>query len=293
MYFDIGMPLTLFAITLLSLFLNQKTESRLKMTFEERQFATRDVVLLVVFMAIMVSSIALSIQYSFINPIMILFLFSYSALLFVFTYIFSNKRWYLAILPSVIFILLYLFLKDTVLWSYYLVNIYAAIFAVLVVLYMGTLFTWKTTWIFTILIVTADIILVFVTKSMVEYAEVGIGLRLPVVIALPIIPLIVTEQGTLWTILGLGDFFFAGLLSIQIFKRNGKKTAILSAMAIAVAFFIYEIYSLNYQPQPFPATLIIILGWLPIALWKNRHDIRRIHIGKNEVESRSLTEQGA
>jgi hypothetical protein len=280
MYFDVGMPLTLFAITLVSLFLNQKTENRLKMTFEERQFATRDVALLVVFMAIMVSSIALSIQYNFINPIMILFLFSYSALLFIFTYIFSNKRWYLAILPSAVFILLYLFLKDTVLWSYYLVNIYAAIFAVLVVLYMGTLFTWKTTWIFTILITTADIILVFVTKSMVEYAEVAIGLRMPVAIALPIIPLIVTEQGIWWTILGLGDFFFAGLLSIQIFKRDGKKTAILSATAISVALFIYEIYSLNYQPQPFPATLIIILGWLPLALWKSRHDIRRMLIRK-------------
>jgi len=280
MYFDVAMPLTVFAITVVSLFLNQKTERRLKMTFEERQFATRDVALLVIFMTIMVSFIALSIQYSFINPIMILFLFSYSALLFMFTYIFSNKRWYLAILPSIVFILLYLFLKDTVLWSYYLVNIYAAIFAVLVVLYMGTLFTWKTTWIFTLLITIADIILVFVTKSMVEYAEVGIGLRLPVAIALPIIPLIVTEQGMSWTMLGLGDFFFAGLLAIQIFKRDGKKTAILSAMAIAVAFFIFEIYSLNYQPQPFPATLIIILGWLPIALWKSRHDIRRMQIGK-------------
>ncbi len=282
MYFDIGMPLALFTITLVSLFLNQKTENRLKMTFEERQFATRDVALLVILMAIMVSFIALSIQYSFINPIMILLLFSYSALLFVFTYIFSNKRWYLAMLPSVVFILLYLFLKDTVLWSYYLVNIYAAIFAVLVILYMGTLFTWKTTWIFTILITTADIILVFVTKSMVEYAEVGIGLRMPIAIALPIIPLIVTEQGIWWTILGLGDFFFAGLLSIQIFKRDGKKTAILSATAIAVAFFIYEIYSLNYQPQPFPATLIIISGWLPLALWKSRHDIGRMRIIKQK-----------
>ena len=276
MYFDIVMPLTLFTITLVSLFLNQKTENRLKVTFEEKQFTTRYAVLLVIFMAGMVSFIALSMQYGFVNPIMILFLFSYSALLFIFTYIFSNKRWYLAILPSVVFISLYLFLKDTVLWSYYLVNIYAAIFAVLVILYMGTLFTWKTTWIFTILITIADIILVFVTKSMVEYAEVGIGLKLPVAIALPIIPLIVTEQGMWWTMLGLGDFFFAGLLSIQIFKRDGKKTAILSAMAIAVAFFIFEIYSLNYQSQPFPATLIIILGWLPLAFWKSRHDIRRM-----------------
>ncbi len=280
MYFDIVMPLTLFTITLVSLFLNQKTESRLKVTFEEKQFTTRYAVLLVIFMAGMVSFIALSMQYGFVNPIMILFLFSYSALLFIFTYIFSNKRWYLAILPSVVFISLYLFLKDTVLWSYYLVNIYAAVFAVLVILYMGTLFTWKTTWLFAILVTIADIILVFVTKSMVEYAEVGIGLRLPVAIVLPIIPLIVTEQGMWWTILGLGDFFFAGLLSIQIFKRDGKKTAILSAMAIAVAFFIFEIYSLNYQSQPFPATLIIILGWLPLALWKSRHDIRRMQIGK-------------
>jgi len=268
MYFDVAMPLTVFAITVVSLFLNQKTERRLKMTFEERQFATRDVALLVIFMTIMVSFIALSIQYSFINPIMILFLFSYSALLFMFTYIFSNKRWYLAILPSIVFILLYLFLKDTVLWSYYLVNIYAAIFAVLVVLYMGTLFTWKTTWIFTILFTIADIILVLVTKSMVEYAEVGIGLRLPVAIMLPIIPIIVTEQGMWWTILGLGDFFFTGLIAIQTMKKFGKGFAVSSVIAMSISFFIFQAVVRIYGITAFPGTVMIICGWLPLALWK-------------------------
>jgi len=269
MYFDVAMPLTVFTITVVSLFLNQKTERRLKMTFEERRFATRDVVLLVIFMAIMVSFMALSIQYSFINPIMILFLFSYSALLFIFTYIFSNKRWYLVILPSVVFILLYLFLRDTVLWSYYLVNIYAAIFAVLVVLYMGTLFTWKTTWIFTILFTIADIISVLVTKSMVEYAEVGIGLKLPVAIMLPVIPLFVTEQGMEVTMLGLGDFFFAGLIAVQTMKKFGKGFAVSFVIAMSISFFIFQVVVRTYGITAFPGTVIIICGWLPLVLFKS------------------------
>jgi hypothetical protein len=283
MYFDIAMPFALLGITLVSLFLSQKVESRLRVTFEEKQFAARDAVLLVISMGAMVSLVALSTRLGLIDPIMILFLFSYSALLFMFTYLFSHKKWYLAVVPPTVFILLYFLLKDTLLWSLYLSNIYGVVFAILITLYMTSLFTWKSTWIFTILIVIADIVLVFVTTAMVEAARVGIGLRLPIAIILPIVPLNTTAQGDLMAmVLGLGDFFFAGLLSTQMFKKYGKKSAILSVLSIAVAFFIFEIFWLNSGPQAFPATLIIILGWLPIALWKSRRDIRNIQLRKKE-----------
>jgi len=149
------------------------------------------------------------------------------------------------------------------------VNIYAAIFAVLVVLYMGTLFTWKTTWIFTILFTIADIILVLVTKSMVEYAEVGIGLKLPVAIMLPVIPLFVTEQGMEVTMLGLGDFFFAGLIAVQTMKKFGKGFAVSFVIAMSISFFIFQVVVRTYGITAFPGTVIIICGWLPLVLFKS------------------------
>lgn len=263
MYFDVAMPSALFAVTLASLLLSEKVESKLKTIFEERQFTGKDAVVLVVLMGIAVTLIGLGARYGFVNMLMALFLFSYSMLLFLFTYVSLNKQRFLAVVPPAVFVLLYSLLRGTIIWSLYLVNVYAIIFAVLVTLYLGSLFTWKATWIFAVLITLLDVIQVFVTGAMVEAAEAGVTLQLPVVVATPVFP---SAIGLLR--LGLGDFFLAGLLSIQTLKKYGRKPAILSAAAIAVVFFIFEIYLLNYFQGYFPATLIVILGWLPIALWK-------------------------
>jgi hypothetical protein len=266
MYLDISMPLTLFSVTLMSLLLSEKVESRLRTLFEEKQFTNKDVVLLVILMGIAVTLIGLGARYGFVNLLMGLFLFSYSSLLFLFTYVFLSRHLFLAVLPPAVFVLLYFFLKNTFIWSLYLVNIYAVIFAVLVTLYLGSLFTWKATLIFAVLITILDVVQVFVTGAMVEAAETGVMLQLPVVVATPIFPSTAGVVGLLR--LGLGDFFLAGLLSIQTLKKYGRKYAILSAATIAVVFFIFEIYLLNCFQGYFPATLIVILGWFPIALWK-------------------------
>ena len=42
--------------------------------------------------------------------------------------------------------------------------------------------------------------------------------------------------------LGLGDFFFAGVLAVQTFNKFGKKTAFIAAVAMAVAFGIWEAF---------------------------------------------------
>jgi uncharacterized membrane protein (UPF0136 family) len=110
--------------------------------------------------------------------------------------------------------------------------------------------------------------MVFVTKFMVEAAEAGLGLKLPIAVILPTFPSLVSTM-----ILGLGDFFLAGLLVIQLCKKYGRKSAIISVITIAIAFFVFEVYSLNYYPQPFPATLIVIAGWLPVALLKSKKEI--------------------
>ena len=63
-------------------------------TVEEKEFKTRDIILLVVFMAIVISVIAYT---SIINPggifpniLLVVFLSSYTMLLFTFSYVFSN-----------------------------------------------------------------------------------------------------------------------------------------------------------------------------------------------------------
>jgi hypothetical protein len=274
MAFDITMPITLFCVTLASLILNRKTEGKLKTTLEEKEFKTKDAVLLVGVMVVMISAIAFLRET--VAPLMILFMFSYSMLLFIFTYLFTNKRWYLAILPPAAFILPYMLFRETAIWSTYLVNVYALIFAVLITLYIANIFSWKSTLVFTILITIVDIIMVLITGWMVEAAHATSGLSLPVMVTLPVVPIIVNEEGRLWMMaLGLGDFFFAGLLAIQSFKKYGRKFSILSAMAMTASFFIFEFWLMTYFGKPFPGTLMIICGWLPPAAYKIIEDRKR------------------
>ena len=268
MYFDITMPLTLFVVTLVSLFVNQKTEGKLKENLQERPMGVRDAALLVGLMSVMIYLIVFVREITYI--LMVLYLFAYSMLLFTFTYLFSKSRWYLGILPPAVFILLYVFLgvlRDDPLWTYYLANIFGLVFAVLITLYLVGLFTWKTTAIFGVLITVMDIILVLVTRTMVEAAKVAVGLKLPVMVSLPLIPP-ASELGVSMMSLGLGDFFFAGLLGIQTFKKYGKRFAIVCAAAMTVSFFIFETVLLNYWRIPFAGTLMIICGWAPLVIWK-------------------------
>jgi tellurite resistance protein TehA-like permease len=95
---DIAMPLALLAVATAALFLNRRTEGKLKTTFEERELRTQDIVLLVVMIVVAVSVIGyvsiLDPGQIFQNVILLVFLFSYSMLLFVFSYLFSgmNRR---------------------------------------------------------------------------------------------------------------------------------------------------------------------------------------------------------
>ena len=327
MYFDVAMPLTLFAVTLVATFLNDKVERKLKMTFEEKEFGAKDAVMLVAAISLAISLMVFIPQMA----VMVIFLFAYAALLFLFTYIFSDfkkikaqlfcaafltvsfiaatislfsldvleglsaygaaaffslfgfsfiaityeeietrggRRWYLAILPSALFIILYVFYNKSSIWFPYLLNMYGIIFAILVILYLGALFTWKTTLIFAGLLTVADIVLVLVTGTMVSAATHVTALRLPVLVTLPTIPEITTRWGTLYISLGLGDFFFAGLIAVQTYKKHGRQLAVLSAAAIAASFFIFEALILTFNLRAFPGTLMIICGWLPLLLLK-------------------------
>jgi hypothetical protein len=226
-------------------------------------------------MAIMITLIVVVRQLSLI--LMVLFLFSYSLLLFTFGYLVSRNRWYIGIIPPAVFILLYVLLRDTYVWTYYLSNIYGLVFAILITLYLASLFNWKTTAVFGALITGMDIVLVLVTKTMVQAASAAVSLSLPVLVSLPLVPLIRTGTGLLILSLGLGDFFFAGLLAIQTYKKYGKRLAVASVGGMTLSFSIFEAIILTLGIGAFPGTVMIICGWVPFVLFQTLRNRRKIN----------------
>jgi hypothetical protein len=374
---DIAMPLALLAVSTAALFLNKRTEGKLKTTFEERELRTRDVVMLVVMIVVAVSIIGyvsiLDPGQIFQNIILLVFLFSYSMLLFIFSYLFSGmkqkraqlfslgsavigllagtvsllepfadgfavyrtlafygfaafaivsiildtkkeeakERWYVAAQPPALFMLLFVFFNvayDGVpVWAPALLDVFALTFAVLIILYLGSLFTWKTALVFAVLLTVVDIILVLGTGTMVTAAQQFTGLGLPVLVHLPNIPLVFSVEGTvLFRGLGLGDFFFAGILALQTVKKFGKQTGYAAVIGMTVSFAIFEAFLpevvglleplLHREIGGFPGTLMIILGWLPIVAWKllsERKQKQQDRETDQKIGSDVLPEQGA
>jgi hypothetical protein len=176
----------------------------------------------------------------------------------------GKQKWYVAALSPALFLLLFFFFRETPIWFPYLLDVYGLIFAFLIVIYLSTLFKWKTVFYFAGFLTGMDIILVWVTGTMVQAANAVSSLGLPVMVAFPTIPFIKVEGDILFLRLGLGDFFFAGILATQTLKKFGKKTGILSVLTMSISFGIFELLLLNPSPfQALPATLPIILGWLP------------------------------
>jgi hypothetical protein len=186
----------------------------------------------------------------------------------------AKQKWYLAALPPALFILLFTFFSSTFLWFPYLLDVYGIIFAMLIVIYLNSLFNWKTVFIFAAFLTTMDIVLVWLTQTMVQAAEHISGLGLPVLVAFPTIPLITSSAGILLLRLGLGDFFFSGILASQTLKKYGKKTAVIALLTICISFGLFELILLNKElaaalPVPaLPATLPILVGWLPTVAVK-------------------------
>jgi hypothetical protein len=354
---DIAMPIALLIVVTVAVLLNKHVEGKLKATVEDKEFKTRDVILLIVTMSIVISIIAYS---SFLNPgqlfqnvLLAFFLISYATLLFTFSFIFSNikktraqllsvgfgaasliagtasllqpltdeftvfragaffglavfcfaaliveqlkpksgEKWYIAVQPSALFLLLFVFFNvayngDAMVWYPILMDVFGLTFAVLIILYLGSMFTWKTVGLFAILLTVMDIILVIGTGTMVAAAKQFTGLGLPVLVYLPNIPLIplpassaaISFFGFAPRGLGLGDFFFAGILAVQTFKKLGKKTAFLSIGAMTLAFAVWEAFLpeilrglepiVGREIGGFPGTLMIISGWAPIVAWQ-------------------------
>ena len=355
---DVAMPIALFTVVVVALLLNKRVQGKLMATVEEKEFRPKDVILLVVFMAIVISAIAYT---SIVSPgdvfptiLLVIFLSSYTMLLFTFSYVFSNlakiraqllslgfgiagliaggasfldplqdsitifraaaffgfavfcfatiiveqkktiskSRWYVAIQPPAIFVMLFLFFSGIFniysgslqVWAPFLMDVFGFTFAILIILYLSSLFSWKTVGIFAALLTIMDIILVIATPVMIGAAHTFTGLGLPVLVYLPNIPPVTTSAGLLFRGLGLGDFFFAGVLAVQTFNKFGKKTAFTAAATMALAFGIWEFFlgDIINALKPivgrdiggFPGTVMIICGWAPVIAWKLLSDRR-------------------
>jgi hypothetical protein len=123
------------------------------------------------------------------------------------------------------------------------------------------------------------------------------SLGLPVLVWLPNIPLITQSGGIVLRGLGLGDFFFAGVLTVQTYNKFGKKTAFIAAVGMAVAFGIWEAFLediinglkpiVGRDIGGFPGTVMIISGWVPIIAWKllsERNKLAKMPVAKEPVE---------
>ena len=248
MILDVLLPSILFLIAVAIVFLYALYEKKVGSLFGGREIRVSHVVLLVIAMGVMVTIMVFIPK----ETIRILFLFAYSAIFFLFTYLIVPKL-YLAVPTPVLFVALYF----SPYWNIYSFNIFAIIFAICISIYMGSLFTWKTTAAFVALLTIMDVIQVLITGLMVASGERAISLGLPVAIILPTFP-----STKWWTILGLGDVFLVGLLSIQTTQKYGRKFAFASILSVTIVFLLLQTILLNYGIKSFPATVLVISGWL-------------------------------
>ena len=160
-------------------------------------------------------------------------------------------------------------------------DLFAFTFALLIILYLSSLFNWKTVGVFAVLLTIMDIILVIGTGTMVQAATQFTGLGLPVLVYLPNVPLIEAAPGNINFFgyaprgLGLGDFFFAGVLAVQTFKKFGNKAGFFAVCSMVVAFGLWEAFLgdilswlgpiMGRDIGGFPGTLMIICGWAPVV----------------------------
>jgi len=247
MILDVLLPSVLFLVAGAILFLDAKFGKKVSSLFGGQELRFSHVVLLVAAIGIIVSVLV------FIPEVtmMVFFLFAHSTILFLFTYLIVPK-WYLAVPIPVLFVALYF----SPYWNIFLFDFFAIIFGVSISVYMGSLFTWKTTVGFASLLTIVDVIQVLVTRFTVVSAEKALELELPVGVILPTFP----YEG--WTFLGLGDVLLLGLLSIQTTRKHGRKFGLASIVSMTVAFLLLQTILLNTGVTSFPATVLVISGWL-------------------------------
>jgi len=247
MIVDVFLPSVLFLIGVIVVFLYSRLDKKVDHLFGGKELQLKHIILLVAAMGAMVTVLVFIPEQS----LLVLFSFAYIVTLALFTYLFVPK-WYLAVVPPVLYILSFIYF-----WNIYLFNLFAIMLGISISVYMGKLFTWKTTAAFATLLTIMDIIQVLITKDMIKSFNRALELELPAFIELPMFPSV-----DWFSRLGLGDVFFFGLLSIQTTRKYGRKFGLVSILIMTVVFFLFQTVLLNSDIQDFPATVFVVSGWI-------------------------------
>lgn len=250
MIVDVFLPSVLFLVGVTVVFLYARLEKKVDSLLGGQELHLKHAVVLVLAIGAMVTVILFIPERALLG----LFLFAYTAILLLFTFLFVPK-WYLALVPPVLFLLSFFYC-----WNIFSFNFFAIIFGISVAVYMGSLFTWKTTVAFAALVTIMDIIQVLITGHMEEAFETAQTLELPAFIELPMFPTVGLTR------LGLGDLFLFGLLSIQTTRKYGRKFGLRSIILMAIVYLLLQTVLLNYYPltNGFPATVLVVSGWLTV-----------------------------
>jgi hypothetical protein len=248
MIVDVLLPSVLFLVGVTAVFLYSRLDKKVDRVFGGQELQPKHVVVLVAAIGAMVSVIMVIPDHALLG----LFLFAYTAVLLLFTFLFVPK-WYFALILPALFLLSFFCW-----WNIYSFNFFALLFAVSVAVYMGQLFTWKTTVAFACLVTIMDVIQVLVTGHMGEAFETALTLGLPAFVKIPMFP----AAGL--TYLGLGDLFLFGLLSIQVARKYGRNFGLKSTVVMGAVYLLLHTVLLNYYPLTggFPATVLVVSGWL-------------------------------
>ncbi|MGD2066632.1 MAG: hypothetical protein PVI43_05630 [Candidatus Bathyarchaeota archaeon] len=248
MIVDVLLPSALFLVGVIVVFLYSRVDKKVDTLVGGQELHLKHVIPLVLGIGVMVTVVLFIPEHALLG----LFMFAYVAILFLFSFLLAPK-WYLAVAPPVLFLLSFFYF-----WNDYTFNLFAILFGISVAVYMGSLFTWKTTVAFASLVTIMDIIQVLITGHMGEAFDTAKALGLPAFIKLPMFP----TPGL--TYLGLGDLFLFGLLCIQSTRKYGRNFGFKSTLLMAVVYLLLQTVLLNYYPleNGFPATVLVISGWL-------------------------------
>lgn len=245
MRFDVLLPLTLFSITVVSLYLFTSYGKRVETMFSGQKIRVRDAALIVVFVGLMITVVV------FMPGLVLqlMFLFSSSSLLFLLVY-FLYPKWPVALILPIVFLALYVFS-----WNLILMDLFALLLVLSAILYTSGVFSWKSTLVFASLLTFMDVLHVFGTKYMEAVAQKATGLLLPLLIIVPTFPV------TGYVALGLGDLLLSGLFVTQTARQWGRRYGLMCCAAIALGMLFGEIILFNTIFDFLPATLFVMLGW--------------------------------
>ncbi len=245
MEFDLVLPTVLFLSLLTAIYLYPRVSQNVKRFAQLERLSAKQVVGIALAVALAVAVLALIPTY--LLPYVVIGSFCLS--LGVLTYMAYPRVVAALLLP--LSVLASYFIRASVALAFL-----ALLTSLLLSMVVSSMVRWRETMLFVVLLIAVDVLHVFVTKSMVVYAEKAVAAGLPVGLVVPTFP----AKG--YVLLGLGDFLIASLLCLQAMERFGRRRALQAATGISVAFAVSYPLLTWMEVGFFPATIIVFAGFL-------------------------------